>query len=114
MCGLHPTQLLMLRLAELHSCHLVPKLVGHAQVLVEGPSRRSAAQLTGRTDANERVIFPDVPVPTADTTAQLFADMANWAAQARPSPFTINACVCRQEDINRYTRVMTQDLIVAE
>ena len=52
-----------------------------AQVLVQGPSRKDAAQLTGRTDANERVVFPDVPVPTADTTAQLFADMATWAQQ---------------------------------
>ena len=51
------------------------------QVLVQGPSRRDAAQLTGRTDANERVVFPDVPVPTADSNAQLFADMATWAAQ---------------------------------
>ena len=56
------------------------------QVLVQGPSRKDAAQLTGRTDANERVIFPDVPVPAADTTAQLFADMATWAGQVRPTP----------------------------
>ncbi len=56
------------------------------QVLVQGPSRKDAAQLTGRTDANERVVFPDVPVPAADTTAQLFADMATWAAQVRPDP----------------------------
>ena len=53
------------------------------QVLVQGASRKDAAQLTGRTDANERVVFPDVPVPTADTNAQLFADMATWAAQVR-------------------------------
>jgi len=55
------------------------------QVLVQGPSRKDVAQLTGRTDGNERVIFPDVPVPAADTTAQLFADMATWAAQVRPA-----------------------------
>ena len=40
--------------------------VGTTQlVLVEGPSRRSPAQLTGRTDANVRVNFPDAPVPAS-------------------------------------------------
>ncbi len=32
-------------------------------VLVEGPSRRSAQQLTGRTDSNKRVVFADTAVP---------------------------------------------------
>ncbi len=32
-------------------------------VLVEGPSRRSADALTGRTDTNKRVVFDDVAVP---------------------------------------------------
>ncbi|XP_074868035.1 mitochondrial tRNA methylthiotransferase CDK5RAP1 [Carettochelys insculpta] len=35
-------------------------MVGHSQlVLVEGPSKRSAAELCGRNDGNLRVVFPD-------------------------------------------------------
>ena len=34
-------------------------------VLVEGPSRRSDAQLVGRTDTNKRVILDDVTVPAS-------------------------------------------------
>ena len=34
-------------------------------VLVEGPSKRSAADLAGRTDTGKMVVFPDVAVPAA-------------------------------------------------
>lgn len=35
-------------------------MVGRSQlVLVEGPSKRSAAELCGRNDGNIRVVFPD-------------------------------------------------------
>lgn len=36
-------------------------------VLVEGPSRRDGARLTGRTDTNKRVVFDDEPVHSALT-----------------------------------------------
>jgi hypothetical protein len=42
-------------------------------VLVEGPSRRSAACLTGRTDSNKRVVFADEPVPTELAAARTAA-----------------------------------------
>ncbi len=35
------------------------------QVLVQGPSKRDAACLTGRTDTMKRVVFPDALMPTA-------------------------------------------------
>jgi TRAM domain len=34
-------------------------------VLVEGPSKRDASSLTGRTDTMKRVVFPDVPMAAA-------------------------------------------------
>lgn len=34
-------------------------------VLVEGPSRRSPSNLTGRTDTFKRVVFPNTPVPAS-------------------------------------------------
>jgi TRAM domain len=39
------------------------------QVLVEGPSRRSSAALTGRTDTMKRVVFDDVEVPATYSVA---------------------------------------------
>eukprot|EP00887_Chlorella_sp_A99_P005723 scaffold1.g5723.t1 len=46
-------------------------------VLVEGPSRRSPEQLTGRTDTFARVVFDAAPVP---------ASYAAWAAAAAAAP----------------------------
>ena len=37
------------------------------QVLVEGFSKRSNTQLSGRTDTMKRVVFDDIPVPPAYT-----------------------------------------------
>lgn len=34
----------------------------YLQVLVQGPSKRDAGSLTGRTDTMKRVVFPDVPM----------------------------------------------------
>ena len=36
-------------------------------MLVEGFSKKSDAQLSGRTDTMKRVVFDDVPVPSHDT-----------------------------------------------
>ena len=39
------------------------------QVLVEGFSKKSNAQLSGRTDTMKRVVFDDKPLPSALTAA---------------------------------------------
>ena len=38
-------------------------------MLVEGFSKKSDAQLSGRTDTMKRVVFDDVPVPSNDTAS---------------------------------------------
>jgi TRAM domain len=44
--------------------HLISRL-RLLQVLVEGPSKRDASSLTGRTDTMKRVVFPDMPMAAA-------------------------------------------------
>ena len=48
-----------------------------AQVLVQGPSKRDAAWLTGRTDTMKRVVFSDLPLPCG------YAPVASQSTAAR-------------------------------
>jgi hypothetical protein len=54
------------------------------QVLVEGSSRRSEADLTGRTDTFKRAVFPDLPVPTSYAAIAAAAQAATpWEARGQ-------------------------------
>ena len=72
----------------LGSCHeaLLQLIFRHVylfQVLVEGFSKRSEAQLSGRTDTMKRAIFDDIPVPadyTQDTGKFVKLKAGDYAA----------------------------------
>ena len=60
------------------------------QVLVEGYSKKSDAQLSGRSDTMKRVVFDDVPVP-----AQLTATSADQLVSLKPGDYVavhVHAC----------------------
>ena len=75
------------------ACQLVSALTQAptvVQVLVEGFSKKSDAQLSGRTDTMKRVVFDDVSVP-----AQLTATSADEMVSLKPGDYVavcVHAC----------------------
>ena len=57
------------------------------QVLVEGPSKRDASSLTGRTDTMKRVVFPDVPMATAYGKSDSNSGAGSPLLQAQPGDY---------------------------
>uniref|UniRef100_A0A8C8VL06 Mitochondrial tRNA methylthiotransferase CDK5RAP1 n=1 Tax=Pelusios castaneus TaxID=367368 RepID=A0A8C8VL06_9SAUR len=68
-------------------------MVGRSQlVLVEGPSKRSAAELGGRSDGNIRVVFPDVETEASPGSGAV--------VRAQPGDYVLvkvsGNCACRR------------------
>ena len=72
-----------------------------AQVLVEGPARRTPGMLTGRTCHNKRVVFPaDEAVPASLAATQAVDSSSDWGAglglglgsPASPGPHCTPGC----------------------
>jgi TRAM domain len=57
------------------------------QVLVEGPSKRDASSLTGRTDTMKRVVFPDVPMAAAYSIGDGSGSAGAPLLQAQPGDY---------------------------
>lgn len=54
---------------------------------MEGPSKRDASSLTGRTDTMKRVVFPDVPMAEAYGDSSSDAGAGAHLLQAQPGDY---------------------------